>query len=64
MIHRNQKIWVVVGVWRGLLSTVRAFQNEEEADKCALRLKKQYKPIEDEVGVFEVAISGKPTNTH
>ncbi len=59
MTRGNQKIWVVVGVWRGLLSTVKGFQNKDEADKFALRLGGKYKPIEDEVGVFELAISGK-----
>jgi hypothetical protein len=56
MTRENKRIWVVVGAWRGLLSEVKGFKNEEDADKFALKLRKEYKPIEDEVGVFEIKI--------
>jgi|GEM_PF-1954385 len=54
----KRKIFVLVIVWRGLISKVEAFKTEEEAEKREEEIKKgmDFNPQDDESGIFEIEV--------
>jgi len=53
-----KRLWVVVLVWRGIPSEVKAFDTETAALKQEQRWRKRMNEQYDETGVFQVKLPG------
>jgi hypothetical protein len=55
-LEMSGKLYVVVEMWRGLVSNAQVFANSIDADACAEMLRKSINSMEDEVTVIETTI--------
>jgi len=58
-MKKPETIWVVAEVWRGLLTSVRAFRDSEMALTYERQVRQRINLVEDEVGVFEVLLDAE-----
>lgn len=57
MRYSRERFWVVVAAESGIPVTVEGFRSRTQADELAIKLRKDANPENDEVQIFEIAIS-------
>lgn len=62
----KQRVYTVVKVWRGMAVAAMTFRTRMAAQTAMRRLRREYNPMEDDLGLFEDTIrpecrDNKPT---